>query len=207
MYVEQDNEMKKFIHFCKQNGIYFTDEMLKYESVDKNMMVYFYNISMHIFSNYSYRSRILFHNFSDVVTSSEEAFALLVLENNFDRWVYQAERQRRKQIGIDDDNDAGEVPDVLYQKKVQKRKDNVYTAGRWTDDGLARFNDLLSKVQEVRELRREYEEELYNMYVESEPSDSFSSKVEKRNREERDEAENQRKKKVVVMNVLNVAEL
>ena len=50
-------------------------------------------------------------------------------------------------------------------------------------------------------------EELYNMYVESKPSDSFSSKVEKRNRDERDEAENQRKKKVVVMNVLNVAEL
>ena len=96
---------------------------------------------------------------------------------------------------------------MLYQKKVQKRKDNVHTAGRWTDDGLERFNDLLSKVQEVRELRGEYEEELYNMYVEREPSDLFSSKVEKRNRDERDEAENQCKKKVVVMNVLNVAEL
>ena len=52
--VEQDNEMKKFIHFCKQYGKHFTDQMLKYESVDKNMMIYFYNISMHIFSNYSY---------------------------------------------------------------------------------------------------------------------------------------------------------
>ena len=149
----------------------------------------------------------MFHNFSDVVTSSEEAFALLVLENNFDRWVYQADRQRRKQIGIDDDNDAGEVPDVLYQKKIKKRKDNVHTAGRWTDDGLERFNDLLLKVQEVRELRGEYEEELNDMYVVREPSDMYSSKVEKRNRDERDEAENQRKKKVVVMNVLNVAEL
>ena len=149
----------------------------------------------------------MFHNFSDVVTSSEEAFALLVLENNFNQWVYQAERQRRKQIGIDDDNDTGEVPDVLYQKKIQKRKDNIYTAGRWTDDGLERFNDLLSKVQEVRELRGEYEEELNNMYVVREPSDMYSSKVEKRNRDERDKDKNQRKKKVVVMNVLNVAEL
>ena len=130
-----------------------------------------------------------------------------MLENNFDRWVYQAERQRRKQIGIDDDNDAGEVPDVLYQKKIKKRKDNVYTAGRWTDEGLERFNYLLSKVQEVREMRGQYEEELNDMYVVREPSDMYSSKVEKRNRDKRDKAENECKKKVVVMNALNVAEL
>ena len=65
----------------------------------------------------------------------------------------------------------------------------------------------MSKVQEVRELRGEYEEELNNIYVVREPSDMYSLKVEKRNRDERDEAENQCKKKVVVMNVFNVAEL
>ena len=69
-------------------------------------------------SNYSYGSRILFNSFSKVVTESEEAFAYLVFENNFKRWIYQAEATRRDGMEPNDDDDStASIPDVLYQKK------------------------------------------------------------------------------------------
>ena len=37
-----------------------------------------------------------YERFSDAVTIFEEAFAILVLENYFDWWVYLAEKKKRK---------------------------------------------------------------------------------------------------------------
>ena len=172
-----------------------------------------------------YSSRILFNTFSRVITELEEAFAILVFENSFDRWLYQADSKisapsnytEEQTVTVEEGtiaiqgstvtgNDA--IPDVLYQKKVKKRKDNVVTAGRWTDAGLGRYNELLTKVQEARKGRGVFEDSLKETYVMTEPSDLYLDKLDKRNRSSTDNEHNARKKKKVqVKNVLNVAEL
>ena len=198
--------MRKLVHFCGENGEQFADKLLEYENVDKDMLMCFFDVSMPCMSNYAYGTRILFHNFSKVVTESEEAFAYLVFENNFKRWIYQAEATRRDGMEPNDDDSTASIPDVLYQKKVKKRKDNVITAGRWTDEGLERYNNLMVKVREARQVRGNFEEELKAMYVLNEPRDMYLSKQKKRNKDDNKDP-SAKKKKVTVMNVLNVAEL
>ena len=224
--------MKKLVKFCQNNGRQFGDKLLDYDNMDVETLKYFYDISMPSISSYMYGSRILFNNFSKVVTESEEAFAILVFENNFERWLYQADskisspsndtgeqtvstteeetpiagnQQDEGNNSSATDNEA--IPDVLYQKKVKTRKDNVVTAGRWTDEGLERYNELLTKVQEARKGRGIFEETLKDTYVMTEPSDQYMEKLDKRNRSTNKEQNARKKKRVQVKNVLNVAEL
>lgn len=217
--------MKKLVKFCQDNGRQFGDKLLDYDNMDIETLKYFYDISMPSISSYMYSSRILFNTFSQVITESEEAFAILVFENSFDRWLYQADSKisapsndTEEQNGVTVEegtitiqgstvtgNDA--IPDVLYQKKVKKRKDNVITAGRWTDEGLERYNELLTKVQEARKGRGVFEESLKETYVMTEPSNLYLDKLDKRNRSTDNEHNARKKKKVQVKNVLNVAEL
>ena len=221
---EEHNDMKKLVKFCKNNGHQFGDKLLDYDNMDIETLKYFYDISMPSISSYMYSSRILFNTFSRVITESEEAFAILVFENSFDRWLYQADSKisapsndtEEQTVTVEEGtiaiqgstvtgNDA--IPDVLYQKKVKKRKDNVVTAGRWTDAGLGRYNELLTKVQEARKGRGVFEDSLKETYVMTEPSDLYLDKLDKRNRSTDNEHNARKKKKVQVKNVLNVAEL
>ena len=224
--------MKQLVKFCQDNGRQFGDKLLDYDNMDIDTLKYFYDISMPSVSSYMYSSRILFNNFSKVVTESEEAFAILVFENNFERWLYQADskisspsndteeqtvstteegsptagnQQEEGNSSSATDNEA--IPDVLYQKKVKTRKDNVVTAGRWTDEGLERYNELLTKVQEARKSRGTFEDSLKDTYVMTEPSDQYMEKLDKRNRSTGKEQNARKKKRVQVKNVLNVAEL
>ena len=43
-----------------------------------------------------------------------------------------------------DDNEM--VPDLKYWINVKKRKDNIYTTGKWIEGGLERQNELLNIV-------------------------------------------------------------
>ena len=98
-----------------------------------------------------------------LATTSDEALALLILENNYDRWIDILEQNRwkppHKQRGAkpsdkrilsnvrpkytnggnfyetDDDKDAGQSED----SKLREKKG-------WTDKGVARFNALREKV-------------------------------------------------------------
>ena len=102
---------------------------------------------------------------SSTVTIGEEAFAILVFENNFKRWIYQAEEQK----GGEEQSQLV-VPDVLYQQKVKKRKDNRDTAGRWTDEGMEHLNFFIKAVREYKSAesggstREVVEEELQQRY-------------------------------------------
>ena len=46
--------------------------------------------------------------------------------------------------------DSEEVPDVLHQARVKQIKDKIDTAGKWTQKGMKRLNELLTMVQEER---------------------------------------------------------
>ena len=204
---DEMNDMKKLVEFCTTNGKKFGNGLLDFENVDGDMLRYFFDLSMPSMSNYSYGSRILFNKFSKVVTEPEEALAYLVIENNYDRWVYQAEKQRRYDMGEMEQLINNDIPDVQYQKKVKKRKDNVDTAGKWTDEGLERFNELLEMVQHKRKQRMNFEQEMTDKYVENESNEDYSSKHNKRMIRESEETVRGKKKRVHAVNVLNVAEL
>ena len=101
-----------------------------------------------------FKEQMTYEKFRDVITVFEEAFAILILENSLNRWIYTAKRQRRKIlrnarrdnedssstcVNTNDDskdNDLREIPDILYQAKVRKRNDNIDAAGKWIEDGM-----------------------------------------------------------------------
>ena len=89
---------------------------------------------------------------------------------------------------------------------MKKRKDNVLTAGKWTDEGLERYNILLVNIREARQHRGNFEIELTGQYVLNEHRDVYLNKQHKR-KNDSNNGQSIKKKKVQVMNVLNVAEL
>ena len=80
----KDNDFTNFIQFCKSKGRKFVDTLLSYESMDENILFCYLNIAM--------TSTATVKKLSDAATIFEEAFAALVIENNFDRWIYLSAR-------------------------------------------------------------------------------------------------------------------
>ena len=56
----------------------------------------------------------------------------------------------------------------MYQTNIVRKKDKKKTAGKWTDKGYKRYNELLSLVRESRncEWRKDFEDELQKRYIE-----------------------------------------
>ena len=95
------------------------------------------------------------------------------------------------------------IPDVLYQQKVKKRKDKRETAGKWTTEGMNRLNSLITMVQDGRngERREQFEEELQDMYIKH--ADKNMELMAKNKRKREMDEMNSRKKGVVIQNVLD----
>jgi hypothetical protein len=97
---------------------------------------------------------------NQICTVSDEAFAMLVLENNYDRWVDVQKNKREGSTGVD--------PSLALKSDKRKRKweSNVspkYTEGGivysqkgkatqkgWKDEGIQRFNVLCQQVNADR---------------------------------------------------------
>ena len=108
------------------------------------------------------------------MTVSEEAFALLSLENNINRWEWMAN------IEDSDDDDlatptTSNPPDLMYQVNPGRRKDSKVSAGPWKRIGLERMNDLLEKVAKAREGRQEFERAIQMMYRSGISADEVAS--------------------------------
>ena len=97
---------------------------------------------------------------SEVISPSEEAFGILCFENNYERWKWNASSIPDNPLRVDS------IPPLHYQCNIaQAREDsNKVTGGSWTVQGLKRMNDLLSTVDEKREHRSTFEQELRQMY-------------------------------------------
>ena len=169
------NSFNKLVNLCKTGDTKIADKLGLYDEVDMDVLMEYFDLSMTTLCSGGYRQSILFDEFSEVVKNAEEAFALLVLENNFDRWIYQAEVQRMKNQSRDNLETvlppSMDVPDVLYQKKVKKRRDNIQTVGKWTAEGIERYDKILKDVMRRREDRKDFEgllKEEYNKDVSEE---------------------------------------
>ena len=79
---------------------------------------------------------------SEYVTISDEAFAILIFENNFDAWV---------DMGIRKDTSGTQVP-RKYTNGGKSKADvgsSQHNKG-WSEEGLKRFNELFDKVKKNR---------------------------------------------------------
>ena len=127
--------------------------------------------------------------FDSNVTLAEESFALLVLENNYDRWCHIAS------------NKEGQTPKAKWMKKVsQTSAKTKNAAGNWTDDGLNRYNDIIELVEEKRDSagRKLYMDGLKKLYEEEYNSD----KKRRKRKDDKDDHNNDGgKKKVRVKNL------
>ena len=193
--------------------------MLDFEAIDKDILFCYLNIAMTSTANIRFKEKMICDKLSDTVTVFEEAFGILVLENNFDRWVYMVEEEMKQNSCestvteededtiISNDNNFGNIPDVLYQKNVKVRKDNRQTAGRWTDEGMERLNELLMLIKDSRndERRQLVEDDLMERYVNH--ADNNMEAYNRRKRRLELEDENSKKKKVVVHNMLDIVSL
>jgi hypothetical protein len=98
-----------------------------------------------------------------LVTKSDEAFALLLIDNYMEKWISALapeENMETDAVAHDSNNGPGEVGTNAsnQKKKGTKRIPGKYTAkknghckyGGWSRAGTARFNELYSLVQEDR---------------------------------------------------------
>ena len=130
--------------------------------------------------------------FNNIVTVAEESFALLVLENNFEKWCHIAAEKE------------GRPPQPIYMKKVYVRSSSRNCAGDWIDEGLKRYNKIIELVERNREdthtsffmgdVKKMYEDELRNI----------SSGRKRRSRDDDDDeiTRPKDKQRVVVRNLL-----
>lgn len=100
---------------------------------------------------------------SDLFTAADEAFALLLLENNYDKWMMEFGPGAPK-IGEEKDSSGKVIPSEKLDKRKRKYRELVtvncrYTSQNrkvngqmpgWSDEGKLRYNALLAMVKLTR---------------------------------------------------------
>lgn len=174
------------------------EALLDYEKVDKRVYKLFLDIGMVACCPKSFVHDMAFvpdKTFKNTVTVPEEAFALLLFENNVQRWIFNAEGKE------------GTLPEQKFQKHVTKKKDsprNKNAAGEWNDEGMKRYNYIVQLIQRKRTEtgREEFERAIKAMY-EEEVDDDDEQMVAKKRRVEVNE--NQGGEEVVVINMFDAS--
>ena len=110
---------------------------------------------------------------SDIATVSDESFLLLVLENNYDRWMEEADHKVHPKVaapGDDSDDDTWKenIAPALYTNSGKSQsggKGSNRRCGGWSRAGCLRFNVLYGMVKEDRKRRANFELELKETFV------------------------------------------
>ena len=206
--------MKKLLNFCQIKGDKFGESLLQYDTLDIDIVMYFLDLSMPAMSVRTYDMDKVFSLLSKTLTVAEEAFAMLQFENSMKRWIWLADKEAMKTQdnieGINVDSivnnlDDDEIPEMMYQNNIKKRKDNIYTAGKWTEEGLERYNEFIGIVQKRRLNAQLFEQRLKAKMIEAISSESMKKKRKKREIAVGKTAEP--KRKVIVTNILNLTEV
>ena len=210
------NVFMKLISLCRNDVKQFGNKLLDYQDLDKDILICYLNMAMTSVSTVKFKERMMYDKLSEVTTMSDEAFALLVFENNFERWTFLANKELNRSA-LNEESDEGNegeeevdeeatLPDTLYQQKVKTRKDDRETAGRWNNEGIARLNELSDRIKETRNSnwREAIELDLTERYANNAHNSSEAYTKKKRRMEEALEAN---KKRVMANNMLNVMTL
>jgi len=240
---------KKLCEICSKSDE-FADDLLNHATIDIDAYAEFLSLTAPIITSEKkqFKENCSTLRISDLMNVTEEAFALLVMENCFKHWKFLAEErlgrfQRKKNsqlgrpavtevhtslssscenshslssstsssivtqqddiravkvnptdldsCGIGDKNltlpntgdssgddgeslvedadgdDSSEVsPGYLYQYNQLRTKDNKICFGHWTQRGMSRFNEIVTRVIAERKVRSKFEEHLRLHYKE-----------------------------------------
>ena len=155
-----ETPLNLLIQVCEQDRALLADEVLD-PNIDKDAYNAFLEVcASAYFPKDKFKAHMRTNALSKVLTETEEAFALLSLENNFDRWLWCAEKGTKPE---NSDTMKG-LPKLRYQENPTQRKDNRINAGQWTAAGKKRMNELLEKVAISRMDRMDFEKTLKQMY-------------------------------------------
>ena len=83
------------VNYCKDSGPVFGNKLLQYEKMDLDILFCYFNLAMTSTATVKFKERMTYKKLSDAATLFEEAFAILVFENNLSRWIHMAERKKR----------------------------------------------------------------------------------------------------------------
>lgn len=185
-YHKEDSNFRKLTELIDDEGR-IAESLLDYDNINKKVLKQFLDIAMPAcaFNDFASEMAEGEKGFDELVTVAEEAFAILVFENDFARWSHVAERKEET------------APAPIYQKKVDPGKNtDKHAAGDWTEKGLNRYNDIVNMIIEMREkasrlivmnqVKKLYEKELEGR-----------SKKKSRKRGRNDEDDNAQKKKAI----------
>lgn len=191
---------------CTEQGETFGDMLLDYEEIDVDVLICYMNMSMCGTSNIRFKEKMVYEKLSDAITISEEAFALLVFENSFKRWVYMAKSEIKDNEEMNDEEQDSIIPKVLYQKNITTAKGKKKTAGKWTDKGYKRYNELLMMVRDSRNSnwRKRFEDELQQKYIQNADG---KLKAYKRRMQKKEELLRPKRAKVAPTNMFDVMTL
>ena len=170
-FLKWSNNTNRYPHFsefislcdgCDEGKI--GDDLLDL-NIEKDIFRTFIDTFLSIFyPKLKFREHLKYRLLSEVITISEEAFAVLVLENNYRKWKWMS-----TSVDVEGEVEGGGVtapqPLLIYQENLKPRKDGKPNAGDWTEEGLARMNELCDMVDEKRNNRKDFEKDLMRMYV------------------------------------------
>jgi hypothetical protein len=131
----------------------------------------------------TWRKRYYKEVLSDIATVSDESFLLLVIENNFKRWMEEVEH-RAKVAVITEDNESEDetwkdtIASALYTNSGKSRangKGSNRRCGGWSREGCMRFNDLYGRVREDRKSRDAFEQALKERFAQAHSSNNEDS--------------------------------
>ena len=99
---------------------------------------------------------------SSILTVSDEAFVLLILENNWNRWMDLNKKSDNKYVPTKRGCETPIVTDVkpMYTN-INRIAGNDEINRGWSEEGIQRFNTLCGMVKEDREENEDADRELF----------------------------------------------
>jgi hypothetical protein len=169
----------------KKEGVPKMADILK---LSKNADVYGWIVSRWmrcVVGNAQWNKRYYREPLSDVATGSDEAFLLIIVENNYERWMAEVREmmEDKKSTEDEEEKDAkwrAKLPPAKFTNSGTSTKTGKASSKRfqgWSKEGYLRFNELHSQVKEDRKQRANFELELKKSFAEehSNENDADSS--------------------------------
>ena len=166
---------------------------MDYSTVNTRVFRKYLDVAMPACASSSYVDDMKYgeESFDENVTVAEEAFAIIVMENNYKRWCHIAAGRE------------GQTPKAKWMKQVSQASEKGRNAsGKWTDEGMERFNDIVNMVQEKRDCRArsDYMAGVKRLYE----NEAERERIRKKRRKEMNDDDNgnsNKKKRVRVKNL------
>jgi hypothetical protein len=94
---------------------------------------------------------------SDLCTESDEAMGLLMLENSWDKWMEDFEKEMNGEITPGDKRKQKGIERHRTKYTIQGKMKGSKGSG-WSEEGKVRFNQFFDKVEMDRQIGKEAEE-------------------------------------------------